>query len=223
VERVFGGVVGFADELAAAVFEERESGAEVVDLEGETGPGAFVVDVSFASAVDADGGSSDDDLAPDFHFERGDAAEEFFVETEAALVVVGEEGVERSDVAPKGRGVAESKSRRARSFFREFLFHPFADGFGEFFAWGEGGKGVFYEGAGEVGGLAGEGVEAVLASVAAVAALADAAEGEFEVGGLFDEVVVAVAASGELLRELFLEGFVCGEEIGGEGVGVKFK
>ncbi len=89
VEGVLGGVVRLGGEGAAAGEELSDAAAEVVELEGEAGPGAF----AFAAAVDAEGGTGDDDFAPDFHFEGDGAAEEVAVEVQAALPIGGPEDV----------------------------------------------------------------------------------------------------------------------------------
>ena len=83
MERIFFGVVWFGGEVAAAFFELHDGFAEIVDLKRESCPSPF----SLAAAVDAEGGSGDNDFTPDFHFETHDPAEHGFVKSEALLPV----------------------------------------------------------------------------------------------------------------------------------------
>lgn len=89
VERIFGGVVGFAGEVAAVGFEFGDGRAEVFDLKGEAGPGAL----AFAAAVNADDAVGDLNFRPDFGFHGDSAVEEVAVEGDGALPVGGPEGV----------------------------------------------------------------------------------------------------------------------------------
>ena len=89
VQWVFRCVVRLAGEGTTALLEFDDACAEVVELEGETGPRALAL----AAAMDADGGTGDDDFTPHFHFHGDSAAKEVAVEAKAALVISGPEDV----------------------------------------------------------------------------------------------------------------------------------
>ncbi len=80
---------GFTDEASSVFLDEIDSCEDVVGLKGESGPGSF----SFATTMNADGGSTDDDFAPDFHFEEEFGSEGFLVKFDGAKVVGCPDGI----------------------------------------------------------------------------------------------------------------------------------
>ena len=80
---------GFADESAAVFLNEFDGGGEVVALKAQAGPGTF----TFASAVDANGGTAEGEFAPDFHFEGELGTEGVLIEFDGAEMVRSPEGV----------------------------------------------------------------------------------------------------------------------------------
>lgn len=81
--------LGFAHESAAIGLENFDRFEDVVALEAEAGPGSF----AFAAAVDADGGATKSELAPDFHFELEFGTKGVLIELDGTKVVGGPEGI----------------------------------------------------------------------------------------------------------------------------------
>ncbi len=79
VQRILGGIGRLGNEAATALDEPGNPRAQVVELERQPSPRAF----AFAAAVDANGGSRDDDFAPGFARERDLATEELLIEIQA--------------------------------------------------------------------------------------------------------------------------------------------
>ena len=83
MKRILRRVLGFARQAATAFLQPCDALAQVIELEGQAGPGALAL----TTAMDADGGTGNDDLAPGFRLETDRPAEELFIEAEATLVV----------------------------------------------------------------------------------------------------------------------------------------